>query len=146
MMVPGYERQTLQCSGCGESEHRLIFNPAQSSRARETWERMNLRYRERQAVPHCLACGEEMTLVETVPDNNMMIPGYEHQTHRCAACGFSESRFVFKPPPHGTEPVQECPWTRGLSLPGLASPFQTQPRLYQDKLPRSSLPASTIAC
>ena len=109
MMVPGYERQTLQCSGCGETEHRLIFNPVRSSRAREIWERTSLRFRERQAMPHCLACGEEMTLVETVLDNNMMIPGYEHQTYRCAACGVSESRFIFKPPPDRKKPVQERP-------------------------------------
>ena len=88
MIVPGYERQTLQCSGCGESEHRLIFNPVRSPRTREIWERTNLRFRERQAIPRCLACGKEMTLVETVLDNNMMIPGYERQTYRCAAVAF----------------------------------------------------------
>jgi hypothetical protein len=102
-MVPGYERQTLQCCGCGESEHRLIFNPVRSPAATETWERMNRQFRQRQATPHCLDCGEEMTLVETVPDHNMMVAGYEHQTYRCAACGACESRFVFKRPAQGTK-------------------------------------------
>ena len=43
----------------------------------------------------CLACGEEMALVEAVPDETMMVPGYEHQTLRCSACGESERRFIF---------------------------------------------------
>jgi hypothetical protein len=103
MMVPGYERQALQCCGCGETEHRLIFNPLASPRAKETWERMKARFRERQATPHCLACGEEMALVETVPDTDMMVPGYEHQTYQCPGCGVSESRFIFKPPPRGSK-------------------------------------------
>ena len=43
----------------------------------------------------CLACGEEMALVEAVPDETMMVPGYEHQTLRCSACGESDRRFTF---------------------------------------------------
>jgi hypothetical protein len=35
MMVPGYERQTLQCSGCNEVEHRTVFSGENSSRPAE---------------------------------------------------------------------------------------------------------------
>src|SRR5258708_27721132 len=35
MMVPGYERQTLQCSGCNEVEHRMVFSGENSSRPAE---------------------------------------------------------------------------------------------------------------
>jgi uncharacterized Zn finger protein len=113
MMVRGYEHQTLQCSACGESEHRYIFKPVQSSRAASAasssspeneltapgmWERTIERFRKRQVIRLCLACGEEMVLVEAIPDNNMMVPGYEHQTLRCSACGVSECRLIFNPP------------------------------------------------
>jgi hypothetical protein len=112
MMVQGYEHQTLQCSCCGESEHRFIFNPVQSTLATSAasssspdneltapgmWERMIERFRKGQVTRPCLACGKEMALVEAVPDNNMMVPGYEHQTFRCSACGVSESRLIFNP-------------------------------------------------
>jgi hypothetical protein len=43
----------------------------------------------------CLACGEEMALVEAVADETMMVPGYEHQTLWCSACGESERRLIF---------------------------------------------------
>jgi hypothetical protein len=42
----------------------------------------------------CLACGEEMVLVEAAADETMM-PGYEHQTLWCSACGESERRLIF---------------------------------------------------
>src|SRR5258708_3388236 len=35
MMVPGYERKTLQCSGCNEVEHRMVFSGENSSRPAE---------------------------------------------------------------------------------------------------------------
>src|SRR5882757_7593490 len=35
MMVPGYERQTLQCSGCNEVERRTVFSGENSSRPAE---------------------------------------------------------------------------------------------------------------
>ena len=35
MMVPGYARHTLQCSGCNEVEHRLVFNGEAESRPAE---------------------------------------------------------------------------------------------------------------
>jgi DNA-directed RNA polymerase subunit RPC12/RpoP len=110
MMVQGYEHQTLQCSSCGESEHRFIFKPVQSTLATSAesssspddeltapgmWERMVDRFRQGQATRLCLACSKEMALVAAVPDDNMMVPGYEHQTLRCPACGVSECRLIF---------------------------------------------------
>ena len=106
----GYEYQTLQCSACGDSERRLYFNPVKSSpetsaassssqdndlAAPGAWERMIERVRKEQMIRHCLACGEEMALVEAVPDDSMMVPGYEHQTLQCSACGDSERRLIF---------------------------------------------------
>jgi hypothetical protein len=38
-----------------------------------------------------------MALIESVPDHNMMVSGYEHQTLRCRACGASKRRLVFNP-------------------------------------------------
>src|SRR5262245_60609850 len=32
MMVPGYERHTLRCSGCDDVERRLVFNPDGAAR------------------------------------------------------------------------------------------------------------------
>ena len=43
----------------------------------------------------CLACGAEMDLIEVVPDNTMMVAGYEHQTLQCSACSEVERRLVF---------------------------------------------------
>jgi hypothetical protein len=104
--MPGYEYQTFQCSACGDSERRLNFNPVQSSlrtlssqdndlTAPGVWERMIERVRKEQMIRHCLACGEEMALVEAVPDNNMGVVGYEHQTLQCSGCGESERRLIF---------------------------------------------------
>lgn len=36
MMVPGYERQTLQCSGCNEVERRTVFTAASPSQSEES--------------------------------------------------------------------------------------------------------------
>ena len=41
--------------------------------------------------------GKRMALVEAVPDNNMIVSGYEHQTLRCSTCRVSECRFIFNP-------------------------------------------------
>jgi hypothetical protein len=109
MIVPGYERQTLQCSACGVSERRLIFKSRQSHPARATssaprdnnlavpgWGEKTLEgFRQMQLMPLCVTCGKRMALVEAVPNNSMMVSGYEHQTLRCSPCGVSERRFMF---------------------------------------------------
>jgi len=113
MIVPGYERQTLQCSGCGESDHRLVFKSVQSPPVTSAGfessqdnsgdttaimsEGMTERFRKLHATLRCLACGEEMALVEAVPDKNMIVGGYEHQTLRCCSCGEYECRLAFNP-------------------------------------------------
>jgi hypothetical protein len=43
----------------------------------------------------CLACGAEMHLMHVVQDETISVPGYEHRTFMCSACGDIERRFVF---------------------------------------------------
>jgi hypothetical protein len=43
----------------------------------------------------CLACGAEMHLMHVVQDETMLVPGYEHRTFMCSACGDIERRLVF---------------------------------------------------
>jgi hypothetical protein len=42
-----------------------------------------------------MACGAEMRLLEAVPAETMMVPGYEHHTFECPACHDQERRLVF---------------------------------------------------
>jgi hypothetical protein len=44
-----------------------------------------------------LAAAGGFALIESVPNHNMMVPGYEHQTLRCRACGACERHLVFNP-------------------------------------------------
>jgi hypothetical protein len=102
--APGCEHQTFQCSACGDSERRLIFKgtSAAFSSSQEdlaspgAWDHMVERGRKEQAIRRCFACGEEMALVEAVPDDTMMVAGYEQQILQCAGCGESERRLIFK--------------------------------------------------
>ena len=34
----------------------------------------------------CLVCGEEMRLVRSIPDETMLVPGFEQQTLTCPSC------------------------------------------------------------
>src|SRR5258705_38425 len=43
----------------------------------------------------CLVCGAEMHLMDVVQDDTMPVPGYEHRTFTCSACGDIERRLVF---------------------------------------------------
>jgi hypothetical protein len=42
-----------------------------------------------------MACGAEMRLVQAIPDNTMMVAGYEHQTWQCTGCDEVERRLMF---------------------------------------------------
>jgi hypothetical protein len=42
-----------------------------------------------------MVCGEEMRLVQTVPDETMLVPGFEHHTLNCPRCHDEERRLVF---------------------------------------------------
>ena len=55
----------------------------------------------------CVACGAEMILVNVVPDDTMLVPGFEHRTFMCPACDDVERRLVFAKPGQEapTEPV-----------------------------------------
>jgi hypothetical protein len=44
---------------------------------------------------HCMVCGEEMRLVQTVPDKTMIVPGFEHHILTCPRCHDEERRLVF---------------------------------------------------
>src|SRR5436190_8848173 len=43
----------------------------------------------------CLLCGEEMHVVETTPDEALLVPGFEHHRLRCSSCHEEERRLVF---------------------------------------------------
>jgi hypothetical protein len=43
----------------------------------------------------CMACGAEMRLMQSVPDDTMMVTGYEHQTWACTGCDEVERRLMF---------------------------------------------------
>lgn len=43
----------------------------------------------------CIACGAEMRLMQAVPDNTMMVSGYEHHTLQCTGCDEVERRLIF---------------------------------------------------
>jgi hypothetical protein len=76
----------------------------------------------------CMACGEEMRVVQVVPDDTMPVPGYEHHTLECPACHEVERRLVFI---RETEPIPFEP----RSLPPLAR---------QDEVTASTGGAATV--
>ena len=43
----------------------------------------------------CFMCGAEMDLMHLVQDKTLPVPGYEHRTFKCSACGDIERRLVF---------------------------------------------------
>lgn len=43
----------------------------------------------------CMACGAEMKLVQTVPDDTIMVAGFEYRTLQCSACNEVEHRLAF---------------------------------------------------
>src|SRR5215470_7079098 len=43
----------------------------------------------------CMACGAEMRVVQVVPDDTLMVPGYERHTLQCSGCNDVEHRLVF---------------------------------------------------
>jgi hypothetical protein len=45
----------------------------------------------------CPACGVEMHLIKVVPDEAMMVPGYEEHTFECSGCHDHVRRLVFIP-------------------------------------------------
>ncbi len=56
----------------------------------------------------CIACGAEMRLMQAVPDNTMMVSGYEHHTLQCMGCDEVARRLVFtrEKTPAANVPVQ----------------------------------------
>lgn len=68
--------------------------------------------RQRVCIMHCIACGNDMRLVETMRDDSMMVPGYVRQTLQCAHCHDIEHRLVFtgetQAPPSESAPAAEA--------------------------------------
>jgi hypothetical protein len=52
----------------------------------------------------CMVCGEEMRLVQSVPDETMGVPGFEHHTLNCPCCHDEERRLVFIRQPEPLSP------------------------------------------
>jgi hypothetical protein len=60
-----------------------------------------------------MVCGEEMRLVQTVPDETMSVPGFEHHVLNCPSCHDEERRLVFiRQPEPPSPPIQ----TDGIEL------------------------------
>jgi hypothetical protein len=56
----------------------------------------------------CMVCGGEMRLVQTVPDETMTVPGFEHHTLNCPSCHDEERRLVFiRQPEPLSPPIQD---------------------------------------
>jgi hypothetical protein len=51
-----------------------------------------------------MVCGEEMRLVQTVPDETMIVPGFEHHILNCPSCHDEERRLVFIRQPEPLSP------------------------------------------
>jgi hypothetical protein len=51
-----------------------------------------------------MVCGEEMRLVQTVPDETMIVPGFEHHILNCPSCHDEERRLVFIRQPEALSP------------------------------------------
>src|SRR5262249_12958673 len=47
------------------------------------------------AVMRCLLCNAEMTLMNVVQDDTMLVAGFEHHTFMCSSCHDIEQRLVF---------------------------------------------------
>ena len=43
----------------------------------------------------CMVCGAEMRLTQSVPDETMLVPGFEQHTLFCPSCHDEEQRLVF---------------------------------------------------
>jgi len=55
-------------------------------------------------VMRCMVCGEEIRLVQTVPDETMIVPGFEHHIFNCPSCHDEERRLVFVREPKPLSP------------------------------------------
>ena len=52
----------------------------------------------------CMACGSEMVLMQSVRDETMPVPGFEHHTFMCSDCQDVEQRLVFVKPSEQVDP------------------------------------------
>jgi hypothetical protein len=57
----------------------------------------------------CMACGAEMRVVQVVPDESMIVPGYQRHTLQCTGCNDVESRLVFSRQKTPVESVPAAP-------------------------------------
>jgi len=58
----------------------------------------------------CMACGEEMRLIQAVADDSMAAPGFEQHLYRCPGCNDTEQRLAFvhpdDPAPRRLAPIE----------------------------------------
>jgi hypothetical protein len=60
-------------------------------------------------VMRCMVCGEEMRVVQTVPDETMPVPGFAHNILSCPCCHDEERRLVFIREPAPLSPPIDPP-------------------------------------
>ena len=77
----------------------------------------------------CLACGAEMHLMHVIQDDTMPVPGYEHRTFMCSACGVILSGDLPSPEldkatPNLSRCIQHHPFRRLLQTSKSTSPPQ----------------------
>jgi hypothetical protein len=71
-----------------------------------------------------MVCGEEMRLVQTVPDETMSVPGFEHHILNCPSCHDEERRLVFiRQPEPSTPPIQPEPSSPPIQTDGIELDF-----------------------
>jgi hypothetical protein len=88
----------------------------------------------------CLGCGGEMQLTNVAQADAMMIPGFEHHTMTCPACGDVERRLVFGRREQRAEPPVETPIEPPIEVPiepSIESPIESLLALPAESTPLS---------
>src|SRR5437763_468598 len=89
VLNPGYGRAWL-------GRRPLAINHVSRSGLTKTERRRSIaRHLRMGCAMRCLLCGEEMHVVETTPDEALLVPGFEHHRLRCSSCHDEEHRLVF---------------------------------------------------
>lgn len=85
----------------------------------------------------CIACDAEMRLVRVVPDDTMLVPGYEYQTHECVGCREVETRLFFS-----REPIQAPP--PDLPMPTNKTQAASSPSTWERAVARLRIQQSAL--
>ena len=76
----------------------------------------------------CMVCGEEMELVQSVPDETMLVPGFEHHKLVCPCCHDEERRLVFIRHPAPLSPPMEAEGSGSDFVDATLRPIDETPR------------------